>query len=74
MNEPRCSRERDEQSVLCRLYPAFQLKKQLMNWLVQFLTSFLTRLGLLKGDLDYHLIRASMVVASCSLGIRSGLT
>jgi uncharacterized membrane protein YkgB len=29
-----------------------------MNWLI----SILTRLGLLKEDLDYHVIRASMVI------------
>jgi hypothetical protein len=62
MNEPRCSKTRDEQIVRCRLYPTFQLKEQIMNWLVQFLNAFLTRLGLLKDDLDYHLIRASMAV------------
>jgi uncharacterized membrane protein YkgB len=29
-----------------------------MNWLI----SILTRLGLLKGDIDYHVIRASMII------------
>ena len=29
-----------------------------MNWII----SIMTRLGLLKDDLDYHLIRASMVI------------
>ena len=33
-----------------------------MNWIVKLLTSVLGRPGLLKADLDYHLLRASMVV------------
>jgi uncharacterized membrane protein YkgB len=33
-----------------------------MNALIRFLVNVLTRLGLLKEDLDYHLLRASMVL------------
>src|ERR1700757_3406942 len=35
-----------------------QQREWVMNWLIKILT----RLGLLKDDLDYHLIRASMVI------------
>jgi uncharacterized membrane protein YkgB len=33
-----------------------------MNALINFLVNVLTRIGLLKEDLDYHLLRASMVL------------
>jgi uncharacterized membrane protein YkgB len=33
-----------------------------MNSLINILTNILTKFGLLKEDLDYHLIRASMVI------------
>src|SRR5580693_9719568 len=33
-----------------------------MNALIRFLVKVLTRMGLLKEDLDYHLLRASMVL------------
>jgi uncharacterized membrane protein YkgB len=33
-----------------------------MNSLISVLVNGLTKLGLLKADLDYHLIRASMVI------------
>jgi uncharacterized membrane protein YkgB len=35
-----------------------QAKEQMMNALINMLTKF----GLLKDDLDYHLVRASMVI------------
>ena len=34
--------------------------------------NILTKLGLLKDDLDYHLIRASMVILFLFLDIRNG--
>lgn len=37
------------------------------------LTNSLIKLGILKPDLDYHLIRASMVIIFLFFGIRSGL-
>ena len=33
-----------------------------MNTIINSLANVLTRLGLLKEDLDYHLLRASMVL------------
>jgi uncharacterized membrane protein YkgB len=33
-----------------------------MNSLINILTNIMTKFGLLKEDLDYHLIRASMVI------------
>lgn len=33
-----------------------------MDWFINILTMILTKLGLLKDDLDYHLIRASMLI------------
>jgi hypothetical protein len=41
---------------------------------MNFLINIMTKLGLLKKDLDYHLIRASMVIIFYSSAIRSGLT
>ncbi len=37
------------------------------------LFKILIRLGILKNDLDYHLIRASMVIIFLFLDIRNGL-
>ena len=47
--------------------PAFA---EVMNLLIRILT----KLGLLKEDLDYHVVRASMVIIFCFLGIRNGLS
>jgi uncharacterized membrane protein YkgB len=33
-----------------------------MNSLINILTNIMTKFGLLKEDLDYHLVRASMVI------------
>jgi hypothetical protein len=41
-----------------------------MNSLIKILTKF----GLLKEDLDYHFVRASMVIIFLFLGIRNGLS
>jgi hypothetical protein len=38
------------------------------------LINVMTRFGLLKDDLDYHLIRASMVIIFLFLVIRNGLS
>jgi hypothetical protein len=39
---------------------------------VTYLVRALTKLGILKNDLDYHLLRASMVIIVSSLAIRNG--
>jgi hypothetical protein len=41
---------------------------------VDSIINLLVKLKILKKDLDYHLIRASMVVIFLFFGIRSGLT
>ena len=38
------------------------------------LINTLTKLGLLKDDLDYHLIRASMVIVFLFFGYQNGLS
>ena len=39
---------------------------------MNLLITVMTRVGLLREDLDYHLLRASMVIISCFLAIKSG--
>jgi hypothetical protein len=39
---------------------------------MKLIINTLIKLGIRKHDLDYHFIRTSMVVISCSLDIRSG--
>jgi hypothetical protein len=39
---------------------------------MQYITNLLVRMGILRDDLDYHLIRASMVIIYLFLGIRNG--
>jgi hypothetical protein len=41
--------------------------------LINVLTSVLVKLGLLRKDADYHLLRASMVIMFFSSDIRGGL-
>ncbi len=41
---------------------------------MNLLINIMTKLGLLKKDLDYHLLRASMVIIFLFFAIRSGLT
>jgi hypothetical protein len=39
-----------------------------VNRLTNLLTNLMSRLGLLKNDLDYHLVRASMVLIYLMFG------
>jgi hypothetical protein len=41
---------------------------------INSLINVLIKFGILKTDLDYHLIRASMVIIFCFLGIKNGLS
>jgi hypothetical protein len=41
-----------------------------MNTLINLLAKVLTRLGLLKQDLDYHLLRASDIPSGLSMRLR----